>query len=109
MTRPAAGFLSLLLALSGCVTSGAGAARADSVRLEAPPESCERLGPMAVRVSTETVLPEGALSASALNELRERAAARGATNLVVAPRSPPAVVAYGTTGAASGVAYRCGE
>ena len=108
MTRLAAGFLPLfLLALSGCVTAGAPVA--SSVRLEAPDETCERLGPMAVRFSTEVLLSEDALAASAMNELRERAALRGATNLVVAPVSQPAMVAYGTTGAASGVAYRCAE
>jgi len=42
-----------------------------------------------------------------VNELRERAATRGATHLVVAHPSSPAVIAYGTTAAASGEAYRC--
>ncbi len=62
---------------------------------------------MAVRMSTELMLSQDALLASAVYALRERAAMRGATNLVVAPVSRPAMVAYGTTGAASGVAYRC--
>ena len=110
MTRSVARFLPLfLLGLSGCVTAGTGTPVASSVRLEAPDETCERLGPMAVRFSTEVLLSEDALAASAMNELRERAALRGATNLVVAPVSQPAMVAYGTTGAASGVAYRCAE
>ena len=110
MTRSAARFLpAFLLVLSGCVTAGAGATLASSVRLEAPDESCERLGAMAVRFSTEVLLSEDTLAASAVNELRERAALRGATNLVVAPVSQSAMVAYGTTGAASGVAYRCEE
>ena len=109
MMRTAATFLILLAALSGCVTAGAGAPIASSVRLEAPDETCERLGPMAVRFSAEAVLPEDALAALAMNELRERAAMRGATNLVVDRVSQPAMIAYGTTGAASGVAYRCPE
>jgi hypothetical protein len=105
MTRPAAGLL--LLALSGCVTTRASAPAAASVVPEAPDEACERLGPMAVRTSSEILLSEDALLASAVQELRERAAMRGATHLVVAPTPVPAVVAYGTTGAASGVAFRC--
>jgi len=109
MVRQAAGSLLLLMALSGCVTAGGSAPVASSVRLEAPDETCERLGPMAVRLSTETLLSKDALAASAMNELRERAAMRGATNLVVAPVLRPAMIAYGTTGAASGVAYRCTE
>lgn len=110
MTRSGAGFLPFfLLILSGCVTAGAGAPGASSVRLEAPDETCERLGPMAVRFSTELLLSDDTLTASAVNELRERAAVRGATNLVVTPTSRPAMVAYGTTGEASGVAYRCAE
>ncbi|HEY3585685.1 MAG TPA: hypothetical protein VGK85_00970 [Myxococcaceae bacterium] len=110
MTRFAAGFLPFfLLVLSGCVTAGVGAPMASSVRLEAPDETCERLGPMAARFSTEILLSDEALAASAMNELRERAAVRGATNLVVTPTFKPAMIAYGTTGEASGVAYRCAE
>jgi hypothetical protein len=110
MTRSAAGFLPFfLLVLSGCVTAGASAPMASAVRLEAPDETCEWLGPMAVRFSTEILLSDEALAASAMNELRERAAVRGATNLVVTPTSRPAMIAYGTTGEASGVAYRCAE
>jgi hypothetical protein len=110
MTRSAAAFLPFfLLLLSGCVTTGASAPMASAVRLEAPDETCEWLGPMAVRFSTEILLSDEALAASAMNELRERAAVRGATNLVVTPTSRPAMIAYGTTGEASGVAYRCAE
>lgn len=110
MTRSAAGFLPFfLLVLPGCVTAGGGAPVASSVRLEAPDETCERLGPMAVRLSTELLLSDDALAASAVNALRERAAVRGATNLIVTPTPRPAMIAYGTTGTASGVAYRCPE
>ena len=109
MVRTPAGLLLVLVALSGCVTAGAGAPVASSVLLAAPDEGCERLGPMAVRLESEILISEDALLASAVEVLRERAAVRGATHLVVAPVSPPAAIAYGTVGKASGVAYRCTE
>jgi hypothetical protein len=52
-------------------------------------------------------MSEDSLLASAVNELRSRAAMRGATHLVVARPYSAASVSYGTTAAASGVAYRC--
>ena len=59
-------------------------------------------------MSTELLMSEDALLASAVNELRWRAAVRGATHLVVfRPPYRPAAVSYGTTAAATGVAYRC--
>ena len=62
---------------------------------------------MAVRMSTELLMSEDALLATAVNELRWRAGLRGATHLVVARPASVASVAYGTTAAATGVAYRC--
>lgn len=103
MTRAGA----LLLLLSACATGGAGSPVASSVLLEAPDETCERLGPMAVRMSSDLLMSQDALRASAVYALQERAAARGATHLVVARSSSPAMVAYATGAAASGVAYRC--
>ena len=99
----------LVLLLSGCVTAGAGSPVASSVLLEAPDETCERLGPMAARISTELLISQDALRASAVHELQERAAVRGATHLIVARSSSPASVAYTTSAAASGVAYRCAD
>jgi hypothetical protein len=94
--------------LGGCVTASAGAPVASSVALEAPDEGCERLGGVAVRMSTELLMSGDALLASAVNELRWRAAVRGATHLVVSrPPYSAAAVSYGTTAAASGIAYRC--
>jgi hypothetical protein len=101
------GVVSLLLFLSGCVTAGAGSPGA--VLLEAPDETCERLGPMAVRMSTDLLMSQDALRASALYQLRERAALRGATHLLVARAWGPATVAYTTGATASGVAYRCAD
>jgi hypothetical protein len=98
-----------LLLLSGCVTASSTAAAQSSVLLEPPDENCVSLGPMAVRMWNDLVMSEDALLSSAVNELRRRAAVRGATHLVVARPSSPATVAYGTTAAASGVAYRCRE
>ena len=109
MLRIAAGLLLGVVALAGCATAGAPSAAVSSVVLEPPDGACALLGPMAVRTSSEILLSEDALLASAVQELRERAAKRGATHLVVAPTPAPAVVAYGTTGAASGVAYRCAD
>lgn len=108
--RPAAGLLLLLLAIAapGCVTASAAGPLASSVALEAPDEGCERLGRLSVRMSTELLMSEDALLASAVNALRWRAAGRGATHLVVSrPPYGPAAMSYGTTAAASGVAYRC--
>lgn len=107
MTRTAAVFLFLLLC--GCATGGAGSPVASSVLLEAPDETCERLGPMALRLSTEVLIAQDALRASAVHELQERAAVRGATHLVVLRSSSPATLAYATSALASGVAYRCAE
>ena len=99
----------LVLFLAGCAAASATSPAASAALLEAPEERCEALGALAVRMSTELLAPEDALHASALNELRRRAALRGATHLVVARASSPASMAYGTTAAASGIAYRCPE
>ena len=109
MTRTATGLLVVLLSLVGCATTSASTPAAASVLLEAPDESCERLGSMTVWMPSEILISEDALLASAVNMLRERAAVRGATHLVVAPVSHPAIVSYGTVGKASGVAYRCAD
>ena len=102
------GALLLLLAVPGCATVSATAPRRElQVALEPPDEGCKRIGPMAVRMSTELLMSEDALLATAVNELRWRAAVRGATHLVVARPSSAASVSYGTTAAATGVAYRC--
>ena len=93
--------------LAGCVTGGATAPPAGGVLLEAPDETCEALGPVAVRMSTELLMPEDALLATAVNELRRRAAVRGATHLVVARPASRGGLAYGSTATASGLAYRC--
>jgi hypothetical protein len=103
MLRVALTFLVLLAA--GCATTATPAA----VLLEEPDERCEKIGVLAVRTSTELLAPEDALRASALNELLQRAALRGATHLVATRASSPASMAYGTTAAASGIAYRCSE
>jgi hypothetical protein len=97
----------VLLLLAACVTPSAGGSGLEPVLAEPPVEGCQSLGPVAVRMSTELMMPDDARLASAVNELRRRAVLRGATHLVVARPSSPALVAYGTTAAASGVAYRC--
>jgi hypothetical protein len=110
MLRTGAGLslLLLIVAVPGCVTASGAAPDASSVALEAPDEGCERLGGVAVRMSTELLMSGDALLASAVNELRWRAAVRGATHLVVSrPPYSAAAVSYGTTAAASGIAYRC--
>lgn len=106
MTRTGATLL-LLLAVPGCATGSATAPVASSVALDPPDEGCQRIGPMAVRMSTDLLMSEDALLATAVNELRWRAGLRGATHLVVARPASAASVAYGTTAAATGVAYRC--
>jgi len=110
MMRAAAGLLGLFLiaAVPGCATASTAAPIASSVALEAPDEGCEPLGRLSVRMSTELLMSQDALLASAVNELRWRAAVRGATHLVVSrPPYGPAAVSYGTTAAATGIAYRC--
>ncbi len=98
----------LLFLLEACATGGGASAPSGGLVLLPPPdEGCDPLGAMAVRMSTELLMSEDALLASAVGELRRRAAMRGATHLVVARPSSPAAMAYGTTAAASGVAYRC--
>jgi len=97
--------ISLVFLAAGCATT----ATPSAALLEAPGERCEKIGALAVRTSTELLAPEDALHASALNELRQRAALQGATHLVAARASSPASMAYGTTAAASGIAYRCPE
>jgi hypothetical protein len=95
--------LALLVLLVGCATVPQG----NGVLLQPPDEGCDSLGPLAVRMSTELLMSEDARLASAVSELRRRAAMRGATHLVVARTSSPASISYGTTAAASGMAYRC--
>jgi hypothetical protein len=98
-----------VLVVAGCASTNATGPAATAVLLEAPRETCEPLGAMAVRMSSELLLSEDVLHASAVSELRQRAAVRGATHLVVAQPATDASVAYGTTAAASGLAYRCPE
>ena len=98
-----AGAALTFLLLTGCVTAPA----VRSVSLAPPEEGCEPLGPMAVRFSSDLLMPEDALLASAVDELRRRAAVRGATHLVVARPWSPAMVAYRSAATASAVAYRC--
>jgi len=88
---------------SGCATTSG----AEAVRVESPDDGCELLGPIAVRMSNELLLPEGALFDTALTELRRRAAMRGATHLVLATSPTHGALAYGTTAEAAGLAYRC--
>jgi hypothetical protein len=99
----------LFLLLAGCATE-TGARQGSPVVLELPDESCDPLGPVAVRMSTELLMPEDALLSSAVSELRRRAALRGATHLVVVSRpASRGLLAYSTTAAASGLAFRCQE
>ncbi len=93
--------------LAGCATGGGAEVNGILVLLQPPDEACDPLGSMGVRMSTELLMPEDALLASAVSELRRRAAMRGATHLVVARPSSRGAMAYGTTAAASGLAYRC--
>ena len=102
-----AGTTLLLLTVSACVTATSPSVVSSSVLLEPPEEACQPLGPMGIRISNELLMSEDALLASAVSELRWRAAVRGATHLVVDRPPSSASVAYGTTAAASGVAYRC--
>ena len=104
-----AALISLVLLVAGCATPSATVPAPSAVLLEVPADHCEPLGALAVRMSTELLAPEDALHTSAVNELRRRAAVHGATHLVVARASSPASMAYGTTAAASGIAYRCPE
>ena len=97
----------LPLLVAGCVTGNATAPPAGGVLLEPPDETCEALGPVAVRMSTELLMPEDALLATAVTELRRWAAVRGATHLVVARPTSRGALAYGSTATASGLAYRC--
>ncbi|HTS83181.1 MAG TPA: DUF4156 domain-containing protein [Myxococcaceae bacterium] len=95
-----------LLALGACAT-GEVRRVASPALLEPRDGSCTTLGQVSVRSSTELLMSEDALLSSAVNELRRQAALRGATHLVVSRPAFAATVAYGTTAAASGVAYRC--
>jgi hypothetical protein len=104
-----AALTSLVLFLAGCATANANAPAPPAVLLEPPRERCAPLGTLAVRLSTELLTSEGALHASAVNELRRRAAVRGATHVVVARHSSAASMAYVSTASASGLAYRCPE
>lgn len=107
MRAPCIRLALLLLLLAGCATGSAAGAGGSLVVLEPPEGHCRPLGRMSVRMSTELLMSQDALLASAVSELRRRAADRGATHLVLSPRTSPAMVSYGTTAAASGVAFRC--
>jgi hypothetical protein len=93
--------------VAGCATVNGGTTAAGEVRLETPDDGCEPLGSLGVRMSTELLLPEGSLLDAAVTELRQRAALRGATHLVLATPPTHGSLAYGTTAVATGFAYRC--
>ncbi len=98
----------LALPLAGCATATGTTPRGSLVMLDPPPDAhCAPLGRLAVRMSTELLMSEDALLASAVGELRRRAALEGATHLVVSRPASRAAMAYGTTAAASAVAFRC--
>ena len=97
----------MLLLLSGCATGSGAGTEGSLVPFQPADADCDEIGPLAVRMSTDLVMPEDALLSSAVSELRRRAAMRGATHLVVAAPVSRGAMAYGTTAAASGVAYRC--
>ena len=97
----------LLLLVAGCATESGAARQGSLVVLEPPEGGCAPLGPVAVRMSTELMMSEETLLASAVTELRRRAALDGATHLVVSRPESRGVLAYGTVAAASGLEYRC--
>jgi len=100
--------LPLLVLLGGCATDTA-ARVATLTALPEPDEHCTPLGGLAVHMSFGLVMSEDALLSTAVTELRARAAMRGATHLVVSRPPLSGMVAYGTTAAASGLAFRCPE
>jgi len=95
--------------LTGCATDGAAERGASLTLLATPDEHCTSLGPVAVRMPLELMMPEDALLSTATTELRRRAALRGATHLVITTPPSAAMIAYGTTAAATGLALRCSE
>src|SRR5262249_47454484 len=97
----------LLLALAACATSSGGAAPGSVVVLDPPGDACAPLGPVSVRWDRGVAANEDALFSSAVRQLQLRAAARGATHLLLSPASMPAAMAQGTKAAASGLAFRC--
>ena len=97
----------LLLLLAGCATENGAARQGSLVVLEPPDESCTPLGPVAVRMSTELLMSEDVLLASAVSELRRRAALDGATHLVISRPESRGLLVYGTNAAASGLEFRC--
>jgi len=97
----------LLLALGACATPSGGAASGSVVVLDPPGDECEPLGRVSVRWDSELVTNEDALFTSAVRELRVRAAARGATHVLLSPVSMPGAMALSTKAAASGLAFRC--
>jgi len=97
----------LLLALGACATTSGGTAPGSVVVLDPPGDECAPLGPVSVRWDSELVANEDALFISAVRELQLRAAARGATHVLLSPVSMPGAMALGTKAAASGLAFRC--
>jgi hypothetical protein len=105
--RSTLGIASSLLLLAGCATETGAARQGSGVVLGPPDEGCVPLGPVAVRMSTELLMSEDTLVASAVSELRRRAALDGATHLMVSRPESRGLLAYGSVAAASGLEFRC--
>jgi len=105
--RSTLGIASLLLFLGGCATETGAARRGSVVELEPPDETCTPLGPVAVRMSTDLLMSEDTLAASAVTALRRKAALDGATHLVVSLPESRGLLAYGNVAAASGFEFLC--
>jgi len=97
----------LFLALAACATPSGGAAGGSAVVLDPPGDRCAPLGPVSVRWDSEVIAPDDVLYTSAVRQLRLKAAARGATHVLISPASMPGAMAHGTRAAASGLAFRC--
>src|SRR5262249_8551428 len=72
-----------------------------------PSADCVEVGRIEAREATELLSSPDVLTAAAIEQLRIRAARRGATHVVVAESPMTGMVSYTTTARAEGLAVRC--
>ena len=107
MPRALLVFLAPSVLAAACATTGDRSARLAELTPETPGAECRRVGPVALRLYSGLAMPEDALAAAAVDELRRHAATSGATHLLVVREPGPAAVIYRTAITARGIAYRC--
>ena len=97
----------VLATLAACATDVASRAPRALAVASSPSADCVEVGRIEAREATELLSSPDVLTAAAIEQLRIRAARRGATHVVVAESPMTGMVSYTTTARAEGLALRC--